>query len=121
VVARDGDVAAGAPHQPGDGRPPHNVNVAFGAVDDPPLASRRPPDCKISVLVVVVIGGHRNVAAITPLLWGGDHAGVPVEDPPHAGGRRPDGEFGFPIAVVIAGYGDVAADTQLRHGDRLEV
>src|SRR5204863_5413557 len=113
---RDWDVAAGAPPLSGNGRPPHLVNVAPGAVDDPPLASRRPPDCKIGPPVVVVIGGHRDVAAITPLLCG-DPAEVRVEDPPRAGGRPPDGEVASPVAVVIAGYGDVAAFTPLLNGD----
>src|SRR5213593_2132348 len=37
IVARDGDVAACTPRLSGDSRPPDKVNVAFGAVDDPPL------------------------------------------------------------------------------------
>src|SRR5439155_1609515 len=81
VIARYWDVAAGTPLLKGNSRPPHSVKVAFGAVDDPPLASRRPPDREISPPVAVVIGGHRNVAGITPLL-SGDAACGTVDHPP---------------------------------------
>src|SRR5205823_1471920 len=109
VISGYGDVAALAPdwNGNGDSRPPHSVNVTSGAVDDPPLASPRPPNCEIGPPVAVVIGGHRNVAGIAPPPW--EHslaAGGTVDHPPHAVARPPEADISQFVSVVVAGYRD---------------
>src|SRR5439155_846594 len=77
VVRRYRDVTALPPLLPGNGLPTEREavivielrgNNRLGAVDNPQLAGRWPPDGNISQFVPVIVAGYRNIIRISPLL-----------------------------------------------------